>query len=72
MKFDYSKLKGRIIEKYGSQEAFAKAMQTSQRTLSQKMTGKIYFRQDEINKAMDLLSIESEEASAYFFTPKVQ
>lgn len=31
MAFDYSKLKGRIIEKYGTQAAFAKAMGTSQK-----------------------------------------
>lgn len=34
MAFDYSKLKGRIIEKYDSQSSFANAMEWSERTLS--------------------------------------
>ena len=72
MAFDYSKLIGCIIEKFGSQAAFAKAMGTSQKTLSAKMRNKIYFRQDEINKAMELLDIDFDAAREYFFTSKVQ
>ena len=40
MAFNYSKLRGRIIEKYGSQSDFAKAFGCSDRTLSLKMNGK--------------------------------
>lgn len=72
MAFDYSKLKGRIVEKFGSQAKFAEALGTSERTLSLKMNNKIYFRQDEINKALDLLGIDLNDAREYFFTPKVQ
>lgn len=39
MAFDYSKLKGRIIEKYNSQSSFANAMEWSERTLSLKLNG---------------------------------
>ena len=38
MAFDYSKLKGRIIEKYDSQSSFANAMEWSERTLSLSLT----------------------------------
>lgn len=72
MAFNYSKLKGRIVEKFGTQSAFAKALGVSQRTLSLKMQNKIYFRQDEINKAMHLLEIPLDDAREYFFTTKVQ
>ncbi len=72
MAFNYSKLKGKIVEKFGTQAAFAKALGVSQRTLSLKMQSKIYFRQDEINKAMHLLGIPLDDAREYFFTPKVQ
>ena len=72
MAFNYSKLKGKIVEKFGTQAAFAKALGVSQRTLSLKMQSKIYFRQDEINKAMHLLESPLDDAREYFFTPKVQ
>ena len=72
MAFDYSKLRGRIVERFGTQEAFAKALGMSTKTLSSKMRNKIYFRQDEINRALDLLGIDFSEAREYFFTPKVQ
>ena len=70
MAFNYSKLKGKIVEKFGTQAAFAKALGVSQRTLSLKMQSKIYFRQDEINKAMHLLGIPLDDAREHFFTPE--
>ena len=72
MAFNYSKLKGKIVEKFGTQAAFAKALGVSQRTLSLKMQSKIYFRQDEINKVMHLLEIPLDDTREYFFTQKVQ
>ena len=39
--FDYSKLIGRIIEKFKTQKAFAKAMKLSANTWSNKVSGKI-------------------------------
>ncbi len=72
MAFDYNKLKGRIVEIFGTQAKFAKAMGVSERTLSLKLGNKIYFRQDEINKALLLLNISIDNAKDYFFTPKVQ
>ena len=52
MAFDYSKLRGKIVEKYGNQGEFAKAMNWSERTLSNKMKGKIAWKQTDILSAV--------------------
>lgn len=72
MAFDYSKLRGRIVEKYGSQMSFAKAMDISERTLSLKMSGKRTWKQPEICLAIKLLGLSSDDIRDYFFTLKVQ
>lgn len=72
MPFDYSKLKGRIIEKYGSQGSFANAMQWSERTLSLKMNNLRAWTQKDIVKASDLLDLSQKDIQDYFFKQKVQ
>ena len=72
MTFDYSKLRGRIVEKYGTQQAFAKEMDWSERTLSLKMSGQRAWKQMDICKAVSLLQIDASEIPAYFFVVKVQ
>lgn len=72
MAFDYSKLRGRIVEKYGTQSAFAKALGVSERTLSLKLNGKIFFAQDEMNKILNLLGEQIDTIKDYFFIEKVQ
>ncbi len=72
MAFNYDKLRGRIIEKFGTQGKFARALQVSERTLSLKLNNKIFFSQDEIKKASELLNISLEEIQIYFFRKKVQ
>jgi len=67
MSFNYSKLEGRIKEKFGSQKAFACAMGKSERTISLKITGKIEWKQSEIVTACYLLDIDFTEIDAYFF-----
>lgn len=42
MAFDYNKLRGKIVKKYKTQGAFAKAMGVSERTLSLKLNGRIF------------------------------
>ena len=70
--FDYSKLKGRIIEKVGSQKAFAKLLGITEATMTSKMNCDSYFTQVEIMKAIDILGIQLDEVFLYFFTLKVQ
>ena len=72
MTFDYSKLKGRIIEKYGSQTEFAKRMNWSERTLSLKMNNQRKWKQNEICEAMVLLDLPDSKIIEYFFRKKVQ
>lgn len=72
MTFDYSKLRGRIVEIFLTQSAFATAMNWSERTLSLKMTGQRMWKQNDICKAVDLLKIDEADIPLYFFTTKVQ
>ena len=72
MGFDYSKLRGRIVEKFGTQQAFAKALGVSARTLSLKMNNRIPFGQGEIDSAITLLDATPQDIKAYFFTKEVQ
>lgn len=72
MRFNYAKLKGRIKEKYGTQEAFAKAIGLTPSSFSFKINGKAKWKQDEIVKAVELLEISQDEIVEYFFNYKVQ
>ena len=72
MAFDYSKLNGKIKERFGTQAEFAKAMGLSERSVSLKLNGKVFFKQQEIAKARDLLKIGEEDVVEYFFKKKVQ
>jgi transcriptional regulator with XRE-family HTH domain len=67
MKFDYSKLRGRIIEIYGSQHEFAKALGISKQAVSKKMNGKIPFHQTEMVVISNLLNFPVSEMDKYFF-----
>ena len=72
MAFDYSKLRGKIVEKVGTQTEFSKAMNLSERTMSLKLNGGRAWKQDEICRAVGLLELSNEDIQDYFFTLKVQ
>ncbi len=72
MAYDYSKLLGRITEKFGTQARFAEALGMSERSLSLKLNGKVPFKQPEITAACSLLEITEEDIFSYFFAQKVQ
>lgn len=72
IKFDNRKLRGKIIEIYGTQGAFAKEMGLSERSISLKLNGQIDFSQSEIAKAVLLLGVEEEKICEFFFKPLVQ
>lgn len=72
MAFDYSKLRGKIVEVFNTQSCFAGAMGWSERTLSLKMNGIRPWKQPDICKAVKLLRLTNEEIPSYFFTIKVQ
>lgn len=68
--FNYSKLKGRIVEFFGTQENFARAMKISASALNNKLNGRSEFDQSEIIKALKLLEVEEHEVRSYFFATK--
>ena len=72
MRYDFSKLRGRIVEVFGKQESFAKAMGLSERSLSLKLKSERYFKPPEISKAIKLLGLDAINIPEYFFTLKVQ
>ena len=67
MPYTYDKLRGRIIEKYGSQAKFSEALGTSNITVSRKMSGNVGFSQKDIKKWGRLLDIDVSEFGEYFF-----
>ena len=72
MAFDYSKLRGRIIEKFGTYGAFADHINTSKQTVSLKLSGAIQFNQKDIVMWCSALDIEISESGQYFFAQKVK
>lgn len=65
--YSYKKLRGKIIEKYDSQENFAKEIGISSTSLSKKMTGVTGLSQKDINLWSELLDIDKSEYGSYFF-----
>lgn len=69
MKFNYSKLRGRLAEKGFSQKDLAEAISLSETSLSEKLTNGSGFKAVHIINACEFLDIPSEEVGLYFFTP---
>lgn len=72
MFYNYSKLAGRIVEKFGTQANFANAMNLSERSMSLKLNNKVDWRQSEILEASKLLDFAQVEIPEYFFKLEVQ
>lgn len=70
-KMDFSKLRGRIVEKYGTMAKFSTAIDFGRPKLSEKMNSKRYFNTNDILLLCDRLDIPKEEIGDYFFTPVV-
>ena len=66
----YAKLRGRIVEKFGSQSAFATAMEWREALLSAKLNNKSEWAFSEVMKACELLEIAPCDAHLYFFCTK--
>ena len=71
MSNDYSKLLGRITEKFGTQAEFANAMGVSERSISLKLNNKVSWKDNEISKAVEILEVDPKDIPAYFFKYKV-
>lgn len=71
MIYDYRKLKGKIIEVFGSQKLLANECNISNSTLSLKLNNKSEWTQDEIADVSAILGIPFTEIPDYFFSRKV-
>ena len=69
--YDTSKLRGRIVEKYGSLGNFAKTVGCSLSFLSLYINGKKKLDQPRIDRWANALDIESTDIYDYFFIRKV-
>jgi hypothetical protein len=70
MKFDHSKLRGRIIEKFGNQAAFARHIGRTESWLSNRINNKVHFDDESIYllclpKNLDL---DANDIPEYFFS----
>lgn len=68
MPYTYNKLRGRIVELYGTQGNFARKIGVSENSISKKLTCKTEFSQKEIMQWSILLNVEKDEYGEYFFT----
>ncbi len=69
--YETSKLRGRIIEKFGSQGRFAKVVNCSLSFLSQYLNGKKKLKQPTMEKWIIALEIDPVDIYDYFFVHKV-
>lgn len=74
MEFDFSKLNGRIVEKFGTRANFAAAAGYTKSQLSARLNNLVHFPADEIYGLCtpELLDLDMSDIPVYFFTPKVR
>jgi antitoxin component HigA of HigAB toxin-antitoxin module len=65
--FNYSKLRGRMVEVYGTIEKTAEAAGIRRDMISLALNGKRAFTQQEISRLSETLKIPEEEIGTYFF-----
>lgn len=65
--YEYRKLIGKIIEKYGTRKKFAEVVGVSENSMSLKLNGKTDFSRDEIARWAELLDIAVSDIGEYFF-----
>lgn len=71
MSFQYNKLRGRIVEIFGSQAKFADVVGQSKQIITAKLSGRSSFTQDNIITWSRALNIDQNEIGNYFFTQKL-
>ena len=71
MQFDFSRLRGRIVEKYGTNAALAADLGKSPVWMSSRLNNLVHWSSDEIAEVIkpERLDIPPEEIHAYFFVP---
>jgi transcriptional regulator with XRE-family HTH domain len=68
MTYTYNKLRGRIVEMYGTQGKFAEKLGISKNSVSKKMNCQTEFSQEDIIRWSMLLNVKKDEYGEYFFS----
>lgn len=63
----FARLRGRIVEKYGSQSKFAEAVGLSKNITNKKLQGKVGFSRDDMERWAELLDVEVDDIGRFFF-----
>lgn len=71
MEFDYSKLRGRIVEKYQTIGRFCDVFGITKTAMSDKLNNRARFKQTDIMRIVELLEIDQNDIPEYFFARKV-
>ena len=72
IRFDYSKLRGRMVEKYGNLSNYCKESGRDRSAFNTKLNNGGFFRQEMIISIAKDLDISESEFASYFFTPQVE
>lgn len=67
MSFKYNKLRGRIVEIFGSQAEFSKKIGLSEQIITAKLAGRSSFTQENIIAWCEALDIDQRDIGSYFF-----
>ena len=68
---EHQKLRGKIIEVFGSQGAFAKAIGKTEQSVTAKLNGRSQFSQGDIIEWGNALGIKVNDIGSYFFANKL-
>lgn len=68
-RFDHSKLRGKIKEKFGTEGEFANALGIGRVSLSQRLNNNLEFNRQEMYDSSILLGFPTEQIPEYFFCP---
>lgn len=64
-------LRGRIIQKFGSQGRFAQHIGKTQQTVTAKLNNRVQFTQNDILEWCNALDIPADDVGKYFFDQKL-
>lgn len=69
--FDYSRLRGRIVEKFGTLTAFYKNLSYTEEMAYRKINNRAGFSQEDIVEWCGILDIDLKDVGSYFYVLKV-
>lgn len=72
IEFDYSRLRGKIREVCGTQDAYADKIHLGRVSVSQRLNNILEFSQSEMINSAEVLNFPTAEIPQYFFVKKVQ